>query len=94
MSPIRKRFGLMWKGPRFTLTDLDRIADAVITVLVVLAVLLLFGWLNARDAQITAEIEADRSSRQFADFLNGGRLVSDDGRFAAKIETLIEVAVK
>lgn len=94
MNYLRKRFGLCWKGPRFTLSDLDRIADAVIAVLVCLAVLLLFGWLNARDAQIRAEIEADRSSRQFADFLNGGRLVSDDGRFAAKIETLVEVAIK
>jgi hypothetical protein len=91
MSPIRRKFGLLWKGSRPSMADLDRIADAAITVLVCLAVLLLFGWLNARDAQIAAEIESNHTTLAFAHFLNGNAIVDQAGNFAAKCERLIEV---
>ncbi len=91
LTKLRLRSGLLWKGQRPSLADIDRIADGLITALVVLAFLLLLGWLDARDAEIAAEIKAEQSSASFARFLNGAAIVDQAGHFAARCEHLIEV---
>jgi hypothetical protein len=87
----RMRLGLHWKSRRPTLADIDRLADAIVAVLVVLAVLFLYGWLDANDQAVAERISADRSTQQFASFLNGGVITDQAGTFAAKCENLITV---
>lgn len=88
----RMRYGLRWRKSYPMPSDFrDALLRLFIILLATVLVVLLFGYLDARDARIDAELKGDKASQQFADFLNGGALVDQAGRFAAKCERLIEV---
>lgn len=88
----RMKRGLYWKKPKPTWEDYaETVLNWLFIALVLAAVLFLYGYLDARDAKIAAEIEATESSRQFAAFLNGGTLTDQTGHFAARCESLVQV---
>ena len=91
MSPIRKRFGLRWKTSRPTLKDIDNLTDVVLFALIAICCLLAYGFVDAHDRAVEERISAERSTQQFANFLNGGTIVDQAGHFAARCVQLLEV---
>jgi hypothetical protein len=92
---LRMKAGLYWQKDRPTWEDIaDTAFDVLFFAVIVIAFVLLFGWLDARDARITAEIEATESAQQFAQFLNGGILTNPEQTFAAKCGELITVTME
>lgn len=89
---LRLNHGLGWAKSRPTFEDYAyMIANWLLAIVCVAALLLLMGFLDARDAAIAAEIESEKSSAMFASFLNGGSLVAEDQSFAVRCGSIIEV---
>lgn len=89
MNILRKHFGLRWRRAYPTPSDFRR-GDIAVLVVVVIGYLIV-ALVDTRTEASIAAAQAEHAGQQFASFVNGGALVSDDGRFAAKCERLIEV---
>jgi hypothetical protein len=89
MSPLRKHFGLRWRKSYPTPSDF-RWGDVAVLVAVIVGYLIV-ALVDTRNEAAISAAQAQQAGAQFASFVNGGALVSDDGHFAAKCERLIEV---
>lgn len=88
----RLRAGLYWQGNRPSLRDYrDGLMQFIAGFAAALIFFLVVGLLDAHDARVTAQVEAEQATSNFANFLNGGIITDQAGTFAAKCAQMLEV---
>jgi hypothetical protein len=86
LSYFRRNHGLFWRGK---LPGWVEFRPYLFPLLLIAFLLSCYGMVEANDARIAAELDADTSGRMLVDLANGGTIVGEN--FAAKCEHMVEV---
>ncbi len=86
LSYLRRNHGLFWRGSFLGWVEFKPYLFPTVLIAFLLAC---YGIVEANDARINAELDANASSRMLVDLANGGTIIGEG--FAAKCEHMIEV---
>lgn len=86
LSYLRRNHGLLWRKSYLSWVE---IKPYLFPLLLIAFLLACYGVVDANDARIAAELDADASSRMLVNLANGGTIIGEN--FASKCENWISV---